>query len=89
MREFTFPNKNTDKEMGLNLNIISDDEVECYNKSESKPVHTIIDDELQLLPKEKTLTIEQGIYIRQKLKTVEPSKSVSKSKSLYAKKPKN
>ena len=33
-----------------------------HTKSEGKPVHTNIDDELQLLPKENNLTPEQGRY---------------------------
>ena len=35
--------------------------VQCYNTSEGKPVHTNVDDELQLLPKETNLTPETGI----------------------------
>ena len=63
----------------MNLSIISDDDdFECYNKSEGKPVHTNIDDELQLLPKENNLTPEQGINI-EKPKTQEP---IRKSKRL-------
>ena len=54
--QFTSPTKNTDKETDMNLSIISDDHDDslCYNKSEGKPVHTNIDDELQLLPKKTT-----------------------------------
>ena len=63
----------------MNLSIISDDDdFECYNKSEGKPVHTNIDDELQLLPKENNLTPEQGTNI-EKPKTLEPKR---KSKRL-------
>ena len=67
----------------MNLSLISDDDdddddFECYNKSEGKPVHTNIDDELQLLPKENSLNPEQGTNI-EKPKTLEP---VRKSKSL-------
>ena len=63
----------------MNLSIISDDDdFECYNKSERKPVHTNIDDELQLLSKENNLTPEQGINI-EKPKTLEPRR---KSKRL-------
>ena len=76
--QFASPNKNTDRETDLKLSIISDDDFECYNKSEGKPVHTNIDDELQLLPKENNLTLEQGIYIG-KPNTPEP---VRKSKRL-------
>ena len=35
---------------------------DCCNKSEGKPVHTKIDDELQLLPKGTKLTPGQVIY---------------------------
>ena len=63
----------------MNLSIISDDDdFECYNKAEGNPVHTNIDDELQLLPKESNLTPEQGINI-EKPKTLEPTR---KSKRL-------
>ena len=60
--QFTSPNKNANN-ADLNFSIISDDnDFECYNKSEGKPVQTNIDDELQLLPKETNLTPEQGRY---------------------------
>ena len=63
----------------MNLNIISDeDDFDCYNRCEGIPVHTNIDDELQLLPKENNLTPEQDINI-EKPKTPEP---VRKSKRL-------
>ena len=56
----------------MNLCIISDeDDFDCYNRSDGKPVYTNIDDELQLLPKENNLTPEQGINIG-KPKTPEP-----------------
>ena len=42
--------------MDLNLSIVSDEELDCYNKSEGKPVHTNIDDDLQLLLKGYKLT---------------------------------
>ena len=62
--QFTSPTKNNVKETDMNLSIISDDDdFECYNKAEAKPVHTNIDDELQFLPKESNLTPEQGINI--------------------------
>ena len=77
--QFTSPTKNTDKETDMNLSIISDDDdFECYNKSEGKPVHTNIDNELQLLHKENNLTPEQGANI-EKPKTLEP---IKKSKRL-------
>ena len=56
--QFTSPNKNAGTD--LNLSIILDDEFDCYNKSEGKPVQTNIKDELQLLPKDNNLTPEQG-----------------------------
>ena len=57
--------KNNDKEADLNLSIISDEDVfDCYNKSEGKPIHTNMDHEIQLLPKENNLTPEQGIIYR-------------------------
>ena len=64
---FTFPNKNAGTD--LNLSIISDDEFDCYNKSEGKPVQTNIENELQLLPKDNNLTPEQGRY--KKIKTTD------------------
>ena len=68
------PTKNNDKEMDMNLSIISDDDdFKCYNKAEERPVHSNIDDELQLLPKENNLTPEQGIII-EKPKTLEPTR---------------
>ena len=76
--QFTSPNKNTGND--LNLSIISDDEFECYNKSEGKPVHTNIEDELQLLPKNNSLTPEQGRYKKNKHK--KPTESVRRSNRL-------
>ena len=46
--------------MDLKLSIVSDEEFECYNKSQGKPIHTNIDDELQLL--ENKLTPDQGVH---------------------------
>ena len=46
----------------MNLSIISDDDFDCYNKSEGKPVKPNIEDKLQLLPKNNSLTPEQGRY---------------------------
>ena len=61
--QFTSSSKNTgEKETDLNLSIVSDEEFDCYNKSEGKPVQTNIDDELLLLPKDHKLTPGQGIY---------------------------
>ena len=73
--QFTSPTKNNDKETDMNLSIISDDDdFECYNKCEGKPVHTNID----LPPKENNLTPEPGANI-EKPKTLEPTR---KSKGL-------
>ena len=73
--QFTSPSKIADKEADMNLKTISDeDDFDCYNGSERKPVHKNIDDELQLLPKENNLTPEQGINIK-KPKTPEPIKN--------------
>ena len=59
--QFTSPDKSTGKPMDLDLSMVSDDEFQCYNTSEGKPVHTNVDDELQLLPKETNLTPKTGI----------------------------
>ena len=50
--------------MELDLSIVSDDEFQCYNTSEGKPVHTNLDDELQLLPKEMNLTQRQVLKLK-------------------------
>ena len=63
----------------MNLSIIpDDDDFECYNKSEGKPVHTNIDDELQLLTKENNLTPEQGNNI-EKPKITTTDKKIQKA----------
>ena len=59
--QFTSPDKSVGKPMDLDLSMVSDDEFQCYNTSEGKPVHANIDDELQLLLKETNLTPETGI----------------------------
>ena len=78
--QFTSPDKSTGKPMKLDLSMVSDDEFQCYNTSEGKPVHANVDDELQLLPKVTNLTPETGI------KTIslpnEPHQSVRKSKRI-------
>ena len=52
--QFTSPNKNNTAD--LNLSIISDDDdFECYNKAEGKPIQVNIDDELQLHPRRNQL----------------------------------
>ena len=66
--------------MELDLSIVSDDDFQCYNTSEGKPVHTNLDDELQLLPKETNLTPETGI--KSKDTTNEQNQSVRKSKRI-------
>ena len=76
--QFTSPNKNADKNTDLNLSIKSHDEFECYNKSEGKPVHTNIDDELCFRPKENNLTTEQGRH-KEKNRTTKPTESVRRS----------
>ena len=59
--QLTSPRKNVQKGVDLNLSIVSDEDFDCYNKSEGKPDHANIDDQLQLLPKENKLTPDQGI----------------------------
>ena len=63
--QFTSPEKSAGKPMELDLSMVSDDEFQCYNTSEAKPIHTGIDDELQLLPKETNLTPETGIKTKE------------------------
>ena len=70
--------------MEMDLSIVSDDEFQCYNTSEGKPVHTNLDDELQLLRKETNLTPETGT--KTKDTTNEQNQTVRKSKRIpYAK----
>ena len=76
--QFTSPDKSTGKPMDLDLSMVSDDEFQCYNTSEGKPVHTNVDNELQLLPKETNLTPETGI--KTKSLPNESHQSVRKSK---------
>ena len=52
--------------MDKNLSIVSDEEFDCYNKSDGKPVQRVIDDDFQLLPKDNKLTPGQGIYKEKK-----------------------
>ena len=48
--------------MNFDMIIVSEDEdFQCYNTSEGKPVHANIDDKLQFLPKETNSTPESGI----------------------------
>ena len=85
--QFTSPSKTAEKEMDVNLSFVSDEEFDCLTKSEGQPVHTNIDNELQLLPKENKLPPTK-VYIKEK--TIEPSISVRKSnRPPFANKPKN
>ena len=59
---------------------------DCYKKSDGKPVHTNIDDELQLLPKDNKLTPGLGISKEKKIIT-EPQPSVRRSSKLPFAKP--
>ena len=78
--QFTSPNKNNTAD--LNLSIMSDDDdFECYNKAEGKPIQVNIDDELQLHPKETYLTPEQGRY-KEKNRIEKPIEPVRKSNRL-------
>ena len=45
----------------LDLSIVSDDEFNCYNNSEGRPISVNVDDELQIHPKETRLSPETGI----------------------------
>ena len=76
--QFTSPDKSVGKPMDLDLSMVSDDEFQCYNTSEGKPVHANIDDELQLLPKGTNLTPETGIKTNPLIN--EPEQMVRKSK---------
>ena len=59
--QFTSPPKNTGNLTDLNLSIVSDDEFNCNNNSDDKPIHTNVEDELQIHSKEPRLTLETGI----------------------------
>ena len=70
--------------MELDLSIVSHNEFQCYNTSKGNLVHTNLDDELQLLPKETNLSPETGI--KTKDTTNEQKQSVRKSTRIpYAK----
>ena len=58
------------KEIELNLSIVSDEEFDCDNKSDGKLVHTNIDDELQLFPREDN-TQRRQVYTRTRYVTGE------------------
>ena len=66
--------------MDLDLSMVSDDEFQCNNSSEGKPVLANIDDELQLLPMETNLTPETGIKTNPL--SNEPQQTVRKSKKI-------
>ena len=78
--QFTSPDKSVGKPMDLDLSMVSDDDFQCYNTSEGKPVYANIDDELQLLPKETNLTPETGIKTNPLIN--EPQLTVRKSKKI-------
>ena len=78
--QFTSPENSAGKPMELDLSMVPDDEFQCYNTSEGKPIHTGIDDELQLLPKETNLTPETGIKTKETIN--EQNQSVRKSKRI-------
>ena len=82
--EFTSPEKSTGKPMLPDLSIVSDDDFQCYNTSEGKPVHTNPDDEPQLLPKETNLTPSTGIKTRnhEQPQSVRKSKRISHAKQI-------
>ena len=52
--------KPTEKEAELNLSIVREEDFDCYNKSDGKPVHTKIEDEIQFLPRDDELRPQQG-----------------------------
>ena len=75
--------------MDLNLSIVSDEEFDCYHKSDGKPIQTNINDELQLLPKDNKLTPAK-VSIKKKNKITEPQTSVRRSNRLpFAKQTEN
>ena len=58
--QFTSPQKNTGM-TDLDLSIVSDEEFNCYNNSEGRPISVNVEDELQIHPKETRLSPETGI----------------------------
>ena len=75
--------------MDLDLSMVSDDDFQCYNTAERKPVYTNKDDELQFLPKETKMTPETGLKI-EKNNSAEPQKTPRRSQRLtFAKQTKN
>ena len=71
--------------MDFDLCMVSEvDDFQCYNTSEGKPIHTSLEDELQLLPKETNLTAET--CIKANLLSDESHQTVRKSERIpYAK----
>ena len=67
--------------MDLDLSMVSDEnDFQCYNTSEGKPVLVNVEDELQMHPKETRLTPESGI--KTNLLPDEPHQTVRKSKGI-------
>ena len=65
--------------MDLDLSMVSEDDAfQCYKTSEEKPVHTNVEDELQLFPRGTNLTPESGITTN--LPSDEPHQTVRKTK---------
>ena len=64
--------------MDLDLTIVSDDDFQCYNTAEQKPVLSNVDVELQLRPDETTLTPDTGIKI-EKNQSAEPQQILRSS----------
>ena len=52
--------KPTEKEAELNLSIVRDEDFDCYNKSDDKPVHTKTEDEIQFLLRDDEFRPQQG-----------------------------
>ena len=86
--QFTSPQKNTGNMTDLDLSIVSDDEFNCYNNSEGRPINVNVDDELQIHPKETRLSPETGINHDHII--TKPTTPVRRSRRLpFAKKPIN
>ena len=64
--------------MNVDLSIISDDDFNCYGVKGRQTVHTNIEGELQIYPREFNLTAETGITYGQT--PTEPNVSVRESK---------
>ena len=69
--------------MELDLSMVSEDgDFQCYNTAEGKPVHTNIEDELQLPPKETPLTPDTGGKNNRSKTFTEPHQTVRRSERL-------